>query len=409
MKCTACGENNVDNAKFCAFCGAKFDEKRHMPNLQVPGEVPEGAQPAPSARPLADNPMQPARRAMPHLGAENASGEAAPAAPQEAAAKTAAKPVHATATPHFTPVPAKSSAPTPAPAPKAKPRQVFLFDDEIEEEEEKKKDEAERKRKEAFKKAHSKPDDELFYDEDDLEYGEDFEDEDPKGGRIFIKIVSVLTVLALLCAIGGVLYATPLGGRLRAQWGISSDYEDYLSLARYQLSRGNKEGADTSFLNTLKLKSDDFDVAMEIGQGFEVCGDTQRAEQLFLMLIERYPTEGAPYDHLMAILYAQGRMDQYQALIELRTKNQPAYVQPGTYPAPTANVESGVYIQPVTLVLTAEAADEIRFTLNGETATAESTLYTRPLVISSGSVSIRAVAVYGDHVSEEWVGQFTIQ
>ena len=50
MKCTACGENNVDNAKFCAFCGAKFDEKRHMPNLQAPGEVPEGAQPAPSAR-----------------------------------------------------------------------------------------------------------------------------------------------------------------------------------------------------------------------------------------------------------------------------------------------------------------------------------------------------------------------
>ena len=215
MKCTACGENNVDRAKFCAFCGAKLEEQRHMPTLQAPVEESKAEERSEYARPLGDNPIQPARRAMPHI---SAGGEASS---------------RATATPHFTPM--QSSAPVQAvPVPPAeKAPKVFLFDEEIEEEEEKRKDEEERRRREEFRKAHSKPDDELFYDEDDLEYGEDFEDEDPKGGRVFIKIISVLTALALVAAVVGVLFATPLGGRLRAQWGISNNYEDYLALAQY--------------------------------------------------------------------------------------------------------------------------------------------------------------------------------
>ena len=79
MKCTACGENNVDNARFCAFCGAKLDTTRHLPVVEPAQE--EKPEPAPdaartTAQPLGDNPIQPARRSMPHLYGERPTATA---------------------------------------------------------------------------------------------------------------------------------------------------------------------------------------------------------------------------------------------------------------------------------------------------------------------------------------------
>ena len=46
MKCTACGENNVDNARFCAFCGAKLDTTRHLPVVEPANEAKATEKPA---------------------------------------------------------------------------------------------------------------------------------------------------------------------------------------------------------------------------------------------------------------------------------------------------------------------------------------------------------------------------
>ena len=300
---------------------------------------------------------------------------------------------------------------TDAPREKPEEKEIFLFDDEIEEERQKKWEEEDRQRKEAFKKQHSAPDDELFYDEEDEEYGEDESDdeEDSRGGRVFIKVISVLTVVALVAAIAGFLFATSLGGRLRAQWGVSWDYQDYLNLAAWQQQSGNQNGASDAYLNAFKLKSDDYDVALQIAYGFEACSDTAHAESMYTFLIKNYPNRDEPYDHLMALLYTQGRLSEYEALLKLRAQNQPGYQGATVYQPPVASPESGTYAGSVQLTLTAEKAQEIRYTLDDTQPTAQSLLYTGPIQFGPGSYSVRAVAIYENGtVSAEWSGFYSV-
>lgn len=61
MKCIECGKNNLDDAKFCAYCGAAFKRTR----AAQPEEKEETRA---GARPLSDNPVQPRR--MPHVSDE---------------------------------------------------------------------------------------------------------------------------------------------------------------------------------------------------------------------------------------------------------------------------------------------------------------------------------------------------
>lgn len=414
MKCSVCGENNVDNARFCAFCGGKLDTTRHLPVVEPArterassaGSASTAAEPAQventeqdareTAQPLGDNPIQPVRRSMPHLYTERATATAE---------YTVLKPQEAKSEPAAAQAPAASTRPS---VPKQK--QVFLFDDEIEEEKQKAWEEEDRKRKERFKKQHSAPDDELFYDEEDEEYGEDYEeDEEPRGGRVFVKIISILTVLALIAAVAGFLFATSLGGRLRAQWGLSWDYEDYLNLAVWQQSSGNLNGAADSYLNAFKLKSDDYDVALQIAYGFEGCQDSGHAESMYAYLIETYPNRDEPYDHLMAMLYTQGRLREYEALRTLRAQNQPGYEGNTAYQPPVASPETGTYSGSVQLTLTAEKAQEIRYTLDESQPTAQSLLYTGSITFGPGSYTVRAVAIYEDgSVSSEWSGFYSV-
>ena len=413
MKCTACGENNVDNARFCAFCGAKLDTTRHLPVVEPAHEEKAAVQKPASessketAQPLGDNPIQPVRRAMPHLYGERptATADYTVLRPREPRAQKPQddQPQDEPARP----IPVQTDAPREKPEEK----EIFLFDDEIEEERQKKWEEEDRQRKEAFKKQHSAPDDELFYDEEDEEYGEDESDdeEDSRGGRVFIKVISVLTVVALVAAIAGFLFATSLGGRLRAQWGVSWDYQDYLNLAAWQQQSGNQNGASDAYLNAFKLKSDDYDVALQIAYGFEACSDTAHAESMYTFLIKNYPNRDEPYDHLMALLYTQGRLSEYEALLKLRAQNQPGYQGATVYQPPVASPESGTYAGSVQLTLTAEKAQEIRYTLDDTQPTAQSLLYTGPIQFGPGSYSVRAVAIYENGtVSAEWSGFYSV-
>lgn len=412
MKCNACGENNVDNARFCAFCGAKLDTTRHLPVVEpARAEKVEEAAVKETAQPLGANPIQPVRRSMPHLYSERATATAEYTVlkPREVKSEPVAKETEESASvPAEEPVRAPERQAAEVPAPK-KRQQVFLFDDEIEEEKQKQWEEEDKKRKERFKKQHSAPDDELFYDEEDEEYGEEFEDEEPRGGRVFIKIISILTVLALIAAIVGFLFATSLGGRLRAQWGMSWNYEDYMNLAAWQQKAGNTVGAADSYLNAFKLKSDDYDLSLEIAYGFEACSDSAHAESMYAYLIKNYPNRDEPYDHLMAMLYTQGRLSEYEALRTLRAQNQPGYEGATAYRPPVATPETGSYSGSVQLTLTAEMAQEIRYTLDESQPTAQSLLYTGPISFGPGSYTVRAVALYADGtISAEWSGFYSV-
>ena len=89
MKCIACGKENVQDARFCAYCGAG------MPVTPPPSEetprseasMPEAPAARQTARPLSDNPYQPHR--APYIPSANPAAQTAPkpAAPEPAAEK----------------------------------------------------------------------------------------------------------------------------------------------------------------------------------------------------------------------------------------------------------------------------------------------------------------------------------
>ena len=116
MKCIACGKENVQDARFCAYCGAGMpvtpppSEETPQSEL-IPPEAPAARQ---TARPLSDNPYQPHR--APYIPSAQPAEKKPEPAPESA---PAAAPVQ------------ESAAPKPLIPPS--PKRVFLFEEELEE------------------------------------------------------------------------------------------------------------------------------------------------------------------------------------------------------------------------------------------------------------------------------------
>jgi len=374
MKCSACGEENVRNARFCAYCGAR------LPAPASEGEPPradEAEAPSEShtAQPISENPYQPRR--MPTIYADGASHNPAPSVSRESA-RTASR------------VP-----------------RVFLFDEEKEEE-------ARREREAARRMAQRQAAEDPFFDEEDEEDDDDYEDEEDsgRGRRIFAVVISLVTVLILVIGAFAFLFYTPTGSRMRAYYGLAAGADDYVYLAEWQLKNGNEAEAAVSFYNAFLLNRDDYAFALQIAQSFERCEAYERAEQMYMYLIEQYPLESDPYDYLMALLVREGKTEVYEALIVYRAEHQPGYVMPSApqpaVAAPSASPAGGSYTGSVHISLAAEEGAAIYFTVDGSEPTEESRLYTGPVILYSGSYTLRAIAVTEDAVSEVFEAAYTV-
>lgn len=77
---------------------------------------------------------------------------------------------------------------------------------------------------------------------------------------------------------------------------------------------------------------------------------------------------------------------------------------------PVFDLVSGVYIEEKTLKISAPSGAEIRYTLDGSTPTAESNLYSNPIVLSVGStITVKAVAVLNNVVSKVTTATFAMR
>ena len=77
--------------------------------------------------------------------------------------------------------------------------------------------------------------------------------------------------------------------------------------------------------------------------------------------------------------------------------------------APVINPNGGEFENEVTVTITAEVADEIRYTLDGETPTIESALYAEPIVLNEvGTHTVKAIAIKNGLVSDAVSAEFTI-
>ena len=387
MKCIACGEENVQNARFCAFCGAKLSSETEQ--TPAPEETPAPRQ---TARPLPDNPFQPHRAPVipAAVSAEQSEAAKAAQAAETERLRRAAEAEHTCSGPRQIIKPA--------------PQRVFLFDEEREEED--------MKRQQAELASRPRPVlDDIDFEDDEEETDEDLYDEEdsPSGGRIFVRIFSALTVIALVIGIVSFLFGTSIGCRLRAGMGLSSDPADYILLAEWQMAQHNTADASESYYNAFKLDQDNFDLALTVVSRVENAGDDARAEQMYSYLINTWPQADEPYDRLMALLTRQGRTKQYEALLLLRAENQPGYLPP-SLPVPDAPVpshEGGAYEGSFQLSLDAGGAD-IYYTLDGTAPTTESFLYTGPITLTGGTHNLRAIAVKNGQASPEWTGSYII-
>lgn len=380
MKCSACGEENAQNARFCSFCWARLnaaspDEEEKKEEARADEEAEQATPEAQTAQPLSDNPYQPRR--MPTIYADGASQPA----------QAAREPLH-------------TALKTP---------KVFLFDDEKEEEEARER-EAEKARQAARRQIEleRRAEEDPFFDEDDEDDDDDDYDDDEessgRGRKVFAIVISVVTVLILAVAALAFLFYTPTGSRLRAYYGMASSAEDYVYLADWQLQNGNNADAAASYYNAFLLNREDYDFALTIAQKFEQCGANERAEQMYMYLIDRNPLESDPYDYLMALLVREGKNDEYLALIDYRAQRQPGYVAPvvssESIAAPTASPAAGNYTGSVHITLSAEDGASIYFTVDGTEPNTSSRLYSGPVILYSGSYTLKAVAVVNGAMSE---------
>ena len=381
MKCSACGEENSPNARYCSYCGAKLTtapapEAEAKPPVAETPKAEAAPKAVSTAQPLSDNPYQPRR--MPTIY-DNAAQAAHPVSIDE----------------NTTPAPKRTS--------------VFLFDDEKEEEELNRRREAARREAEEERRelARKKAEDPFYGEEDDEDYDdEEDEEESSHRGRVITAVISIVTILLLCVALYAFLFYTSMGSRLRAYYGISAGADDYVCLADWQLEQGNATDAAASYYNAFRLKSDDYDFVLKIAGDFETCRAYERAEQTYMYLIENYPDADDPYDNLMALLIKEGKTDTYNALIAYRAEHQSGYVAPAQDSAPAAvqppvlSPESGQFTGTVKITISAAENAAIHFTVDGSDPTEASPLYSGAITLYSGSYTLKAVAII-DGVSSE--------
>ena len=272
MKCPSCGEENVQGARFCNFCGTK------LPVLTEETSADSAHAP--------DKPSD-ERRHMPTIGEEG----------------------H-TASRH-------------APADKGV---VFLFEDERQEADKRKRT-FEDERATARLRLEQQKRNDPFYGEDedeDDDYDDDDYDEDDVGAgrKAVMIIISVVTVLALVFIGYWFAFRTDAGRRLRASSNIAASAEDYMTLGDWQKANANYANAADSYYRAFRQNRDDFDFALRVARCFEECNALDRAESVYVYLITNAPTRDEPYDRLLALLNREGKTEQYQRLLELRQTNQ---------------------------------------------------------------------------------------
>ena len=369
MKCPACGEENVSNARFCAFCGEKFVVAAPRTEPQPDTTDARDEKTAVSA---------PERRHMPVISGE----ETAPRRPAQTGAGG-----------------------------------MFLFEDEKQDEERRMRT-LEQEKAMARRRIEQQRRDDPFYGEDDEddddEYDDEIDDEERSRVRtVVMAAISIVTVVALI-ALGSIfVFRTSAGRRLRATYGIAASSEDYYELGTWHKGNGSYAEATDAYYRAFLLNQDDFDFALKIGREFENCNALERAEQMYLYLIDKYPGRNEPYDYLMALLIREGKTEQYNGLIQLRAQNQPGYAAPAYEPAPApampqVSPQSGGFTGSVRITMAAEEGATIYFSLDGSEPTEASRQYTEPFKLYTGNYTLRAVAIRNGVRSEVLKVTYTI-
>ena len=262
----------------------------------------------------------------------------------------------------------------------------------------------------------------LFEDEE--------EDEEEEGGKsgVGLKILALLTLVAL--AVFGVYFFkyTDTGRRWQASWGISKDPSDYIMLGNYHMQRGSVSEAAKDYYAAFShaysgfdYDLNDYQLSMNVAQGLVNATDYDRAVRLYKFIIDHWAQEKEPVEKLLALYQTLGMTAEYDELLSQKRElvapqtqetqvETPETSQGGAVAAPKPTVPGGSYDSTVQIGLSAAQGAEIYYTLDGSKPDANSRKYDGFIILDgSATYLVRAIAVKDGVTSPEMTETYHIQ
>lgn len=200
-------------------------------------------------------------------------------------------------------------------------------------------------------------------------------------------------------------------GTAEAHWQVGEEY----------LDQGYIDQAIACFLAAREMelamepKVDNIDGLLMLGSAYEANGMAAEAEALYVDLYTRLvPTRPEAYRNVIRMMLAQGRGPEAGALMQLayeKTGLSSFKMQRQDYlpKPPETSLTAGRYNEKKTFALSSPQAYDIYYTLDPEAQLPqEGLLYQGPVRLEEGSVTLRAVAVSGDLVSDPLTASYTV-
>ncbi len=220
-------------------------------------------------------------------------------------------------------------------------------------------------------------------------------------------------VFLIVATLGFLLFLrnTPTGQVLVARWGYDASADAMWTVGAECFERGEVVRAIEYFTTAREKDKEagtpDKDGLLQLGEAYEAMGNLTAAEEVYAYVYTTVdPTSEEAYRAQVRVLRELGRDAEAAALLQL------AYQQTGLVnfrtqrleilpSIPTVDVAGGYYTEKKTVRLIQQQEYSIVYTLDPLATLPEGgVLYEGPIELGEGEHDLRAVAVYGDLVSD---------
>ena len=221
--------------------------------------------------------------------------------------------------------------------------------------------------------------------------------------KVFTKKICTIILVAIFCiAIFAALTILPYMG--------THNYDTVMNLAVDAENQAQYAKALGYYEEAYNLDNTAFEAIYGLGRMYYKIKDYDGAVEMLEQAAQMDPTNKKIYTYLLGAYSAIGDNDSIEAI----AKNPPSeeiaeIVSAYIMMPPEFSVEPGDYEEDLIIQLTSNDDYHIFYTLNGKNPTTSGKLYTKPITLSEGTTTIKAVTQNdAGEYSDVAVGEYTI-
>ncbi|MGI6117897.1 MAG: chitobiase/beta-hexosaminidase C-terminal domain-containing protein [Bilifractor sp.] len=211
--------------------------------------------------------------------------------------------------------------------------------------------------------------------------------------------IILVVVIAAACAVIGVL---AYRFWVRNQQNHSFDYQYNQAVEAFQ----NKDYNDALnyVTNALEINDHSAKARLLLGEIYEATDNPEKAAEEYETLISQHPDYKKAFEHIIPI-YVE--LKDYEALQNVFEECQndeilEEYADYITY-KPEISLKSGTYASAQSVEITSEDTGEIHYTTDGSDPDETSAVYSEPIRLSSGSVTLKAIYISKKNIPSDIV------